>query len=98
MEVSRDENALMGAAGMNMGDPNAGEDYDGPRVQYVCGGKYLSSHWQDDGGLDCGKESALDNNAHVRCFHCNHRIFYKKRERKLLQYEARWTRKLDLDF
>lgn len=77
MEVSRDENAMMGASSMNLqgGDPNAMDDFDGPRVQYVCG--------------NCGKESTLDNNAHVRCFHCNHRIFYKKRERKLLQYECR---------
>lgn len=42
MEVSRDENALMGAAGINMPDPNGVEDYDGPRVQYVCGGKCIA--------------------------------------------------------
>ena len=40
MEMSRDENAMMSAAAaMNLGDPNAMDDHDGPRVKYVCGGK-----------------------------------------------------------
>ena len=43
MEMSRDENAIMSAVAgmnMNMADPNAmGEELDGPRVKYVCGGK-----------------------------------------------------------
>ena len=46
-----------------------------PKVHYVCG--------------SCGKDNALDENSVIRCFNCGHRIFYKKRERKLLQYEAR---------
>jgi len=45
------------------------------KVHYVCG--------------SCGKDNALDENSVIRCFNCGHRIFYKKRERKLLQYEAR---------
>ena len=39
--------------------------------------------------LDCGKENTLDQKSVIRCIVCGHRIFYKKRERKLLQYEAR---------
>lgn len=42
---------------------------------YICGG--------------CGKDAKLDKDAGIRCQHCGHRIFYKKRERKLLQYTAR---------
>jgi len=39
--------------------------------------------------LGCGKDNKLDKDSPIRCSHCGHRIFYKKRERKLLQYEAR---------
>lgn len=46
-----------------------------PMVHYVCG--------------SCGKDNKLDENSVIRCHNCGHRIFYKKRERKLLQYEAR---------
>ena len=58
----------------NMGvDPN--DEYGRPKVHYVCG--------------SCGKDNTLDKEAVIRCYNCGHRIFYKKRERKLLQYEAR---------
>lgn len=46
-----------------------------PRTTYICGG--------------CGKDVKLDKDAGIRCIYCGHRIFYKKRERKLLQYSAR---------
>ena len=40
MEMSRDQNALISAAGqMNLGYPNGVDDFDGPKVKYVCGGK-----------------------------------------------------------
>lgn len=39
--------------------------------------------------IGCGKDNKLDKDSVIRCIHCGHRIFYKKRERKLLQYEAR---------
>jgi len=53
-----------------------GQDEHGrPKVHYVCG--------------SCGKDNTLDENAVIRCYNCGHRIFYKKRERRLLQYEAR---------
>jgi len=44
-------------------------------VHYICG--------------ECGKDNTLDKETVIRCEFCAHRIFYKKRERKLLQYEAR---------
>jgi len=60
-----------------MGDPmqhNIDEDLEMrdqvPRTTYVCGG--------------CGKDVKLDKDAGIRCMHCGHRIFYKKRDRKLL--------------
>jgi DNA-directed RNA polymerase I, II, and III subunit RPABC4 len=61
---------------MTGGIPNDMNDELGrPKVTYVCG--------------SCGKENAFDDKDVIRCFQCGHRIFYKKRERKLLQYEAR---------
>jgi DNA-directed RNA polymerase I, II, and III subunit RPABC4 len=51
------------------------EEHGHPKVHYVCG--------------SCGKDNTLDDQTVIRCHSCGHRIFYKKRERKLLQYEAR---------
>lgn len=45
------------------------------KVHYICG--------------SCGKDNAFDGEQCVKCHSCGHRIFYKKRDRKLLQYEAR---------
>eukprot|EP00354_Favella_ehrenbergii_P011577 CAMPEP_0170467474 /NCGR_PEP_ID=MMETSP0123-20130129/11040_1 /TAXON_ID=182087 /ORGANISM="Favella ehrenbergii, Strain Fehren 1" /LENGTH=60 /DNA_ID=CAMNT_0010733851 /DNA_START=52 /DNA_END=234 /DNA_ORIENTATION=+ len=56
-------------------DPNAANDeYERPKVHYVCG--------------DCGKDNQPDKDM-IRCIYCGYRIFYKKRDRALLQYEAR---------
>ncbi len=35
-------------------------------------------------GIGCGKENKLDKDSVIRCIHCGHRIFYKKRERKMI--------------
>lgn len=40
------------------------------RTTYVCGG--------------CGKDVRLDRDGNIKCNDCGHRIFYKKRDRKLL--------------
>jgi len=45
------------------------------QVVYTCGG--------------CGKDVKIDKETGIRCSHCSHRIFYKKRERKCIQYQAR---------
>jgi DNA-directed RNA polymerase I, II, and III subunit RPABC4 len=58
-----------------MGQFEQNDEHGRPKVHYVCG--------------SCGKDNTLDENAVIRCYNCGHRIFYKKRERKLLQYEAR---------
>ena len=34
--------------------------------------------------VDCGKDNTPDKDAMIRCLYCNYRIFYKKRDRKLL--------------
>ena len=80
MELSRDDNANM----LNAPD---GEENQMVKVQYVCGGKLDFRFLYPF--LDCGKENTLDQKSVIRCIVCGHRIFYKKRERKLLQYEAR---------
>ena len=62
-------------------DPMLGGQLDGQdehgrvNVHYVCG--------------SCGKDNVLSENNAIKCHNCAHRIFYKKRERRLLQYEAR---------
>jgi DNA-directed RNA polymerases I, II, and III subunit RPABC4 len=66
-------NDLNTMGGAAQQDPN--DEYGRPKVHYVCG--------------SCGKDNTLDKEAVIRCYNCGHRIFYKKRERKLLQYEAR---------
>ena len=48
----------------------------GPSTVYICG--------------SCGKDVKVDKDSGIKCLHCGHRIFYKKRDRKLLQYDARW--------
>jgi DNA-directed RNA polymerase subunit RPC12/RpoP len=32
----------------------------------------------------CGKENKLDRDSVIRCIYCSHRIFYKKREKKII--------------
>lgn len=47
----------------------------GPQTTYICG--------------SCGKDVKVDKDSGIKCMFCGHRIFYKKRDRKLLQYDAR---------
>ena len=72
------------ASRMNDGD----EDIEGrekPKVSYNCGGMLLDDLYF----VGCGKENKLDRDSVIRCMFCSHRIFYKKREKKILQYLAR---------
>lgn len=39
--------------------------------------------------VGCGKENKFDRDSVLRCLHCGHRIFYKKRDRAIMQYLAR---------
>ena len=51
------------------------DEFGRPKVHYVCG--------------SCGKDNTFEKESVIKCYNCAHRIFYKKRDRKLLQYEAR---------
>ncbi len=74
-------------------DPNAAEEYERPKVHYVCGGKYkhpsIDFITHSCVVIDCGKDNTPDKDQMIRCIYCGYRIFYKKRDRALLQYEAR---------
>ena len=44
-------------------------------VAYICG--------------DCGRENTLKQGDVIRCRECGYRILYKKRTKRVVQYEAR---------
>lgn len=44
-------------------------------VAYICG--------------DCGAENTLKGGDVIRCRECGYRILYKKRTKRVVQYEAR---------
>lgn len=47
----------------------------GDGVYYICG--------------DCGSETSLKTGDVIRCRECGYRILYKKRTKRVVQYEAR---------
>ena len=53
-------------------------------VTYICGGN-LISWWE----LGCGREVTIKPKQSLRCTNCGFRIFYKKRTRTPMQFEAR---------
>jgi DNA-directed RNA polymerase subunit RPC12/RpoP len=56
-------------------------------TQYVCGSKYL--YITRIFYLDCGSDNEIKPKENIQCKECNGRIFYKKRTRRVVQYEAR---------
>ncbi|KAI9759070.1 MAG: DNA-directed RNA polymerase core subunit rpc10 [Chaenotheca gracillima] len=52
----------------------AGED-EGPAVTYLCG--------------DCNSKVSLKKNDPIRCKECGHRVLYKERTKRMVQFEAR---------
>ncbi|EKU22387.1 DNA-directed RNA polymerases I, II, and III subunit RPABC4 [Nannochloropsis gaditana CCMP526] len=44
-------------------------------VTYLCG--------------DCGAQNVIKNKDPIRCRQCNHRIMYKMRTKRVVQFEAR---------
>jgi DNA-directed RNA polymerase I, II, and III subunit RPABC4 len=46
-----------------------------PGVSYICG--------------ECGVENVLKHTDVIRCRECGYRILYKKRTRRVVQFEAR---------
>ena len=53
-------------------------------VVYICGGKFL-----DYNPIGCGNDIELKPKDNIVCKECNGRIFYKKRTKKMVQFEAR---------
>ncbi|SCP05346.1 DNA-directed RNA polymerases I, II, and III subunit RPABC4, putative [Plasmodium ovale] len=51
------------------------EDISNEPVIYVCG--------------ECGIDTVIPPNASLRCKNCGSKIFFKKRSRRVMQYEAR---------
>jgi DNA-directed RNA polymerase subunit RPC12/RpoP len=50
---------------------------------YVCGSNFLYIK------IGCGNDNELKPRENILCKECNGRIFYKKRTRKAVQFEAR---------
>ncbi|KAL1926152.1 hypothetical protein VTP01DRAFT_6017 [Rhizomucor pusillus] len=46
-----------------------------PAMAYIC--------------AECGTENALKPREPIRCQDCGHRIMYKKRTKRMVQFEAR---------
>jgi len=48
---------------------------DGPSVTYLCG--------------DCSSRVTLKRGDQIRCKECGHRVLYKERTKRMVQFEAR---------
>lgn len=81
------DNSMMDDSNLHEINDEDMESREKPKVTYICGGK--NSIRSKTFSIGCGKDNRLDKDSVIRCIHCGHRIFYKKRERKLIQYEAR---------
>jgi DNA-directed RNA polymerase I, II, and III subunit RPABC4 len=53
----------------------AGDAAGGPTVQYVCG--------------ECAAKVSLAKGDAIRCSMCGHRVLYKERTKRMVQFEAR---------
>ncbi|KAI1616771.1 DNA-directed RNA polymerase II subunit K [Exophiala viscosa] len=53
----------------------AGDASGGPTVQYVCG--------------ECAAKVSLGRGDAIRCSTCGHRVLYKERTKRMVQFEAR---------
>lgn len=55
------------------------------KVLYVCGGirLFVCSY------VDCGSENEIKPKDPIRCRDCGYRIMYKKRTKRVVQFEAR---------
>lgn len=65
----------------SLGNWSAIMDHGGPAppepVTYLCG--------------DCGADNTLKPGDVIQCRECGYRILYKKRTRRIVQFEARWS-------
>lgn len=53
----------------------AGDSSSGPTTQYLCG--------------ECNSKVSLARGDAIRCKECGHRVLYKERTKRMVQFEAR---------
>ncbi|KAH9894270.1 hypothetical protein GY45DRAFT_1367225 [Cubamyces sp. BRFM 1775] len=62
--------------GQNYGNNSAPQGFQQPReMEYLC--------------ADCGAKNEIRSREPIRCRECGHRIMYKKRTNRMVQFEAR---------
>ncbi|GAD99383.1 hypothetical protein DTO166G4_3996 [Paecilomyces variotii] len=65
----------LGAQNAFGADGLSGASADGPAVTYLCG--------------DCNSKVSLKRGDQIRCKECGHRVLYKERTKRMVQFEAR---------
>ncbi|MCJ1424723.1 DNA-directed RNA polymerase core subunit rpc10 [Sticta canariensis] len=61
--------------GSAFGPSSSGDAASGPITQYLCG--------------DCNSKVQLKKGDPIRCKECGHRVLYKERTKRMVQFEAR---------
>ncbi|GLB33629.1 putative DNA directed RNA polymerase, 7 kDa subunit [Lyophyllum shimeji] len=66
-----------GGQGAGAGAPSGTNLYGAPQkdMEYIC--------------ADCGAKNEIKPREPIRCRECGHRIMYKKRTKRMVQFEAR---------
>ncbi|OOF95773.1 hypothetical protein ASPCADRAFT_5101 [Aspergillus carbonarius ITEM 5010] len=65
----------MGAQNAFSGGDGGAGSLDGPVVAYLCG--------------ECNSRVSLKRGDQIRCKECGHRVLYKERTKRMVQFEAR---------
>lgn len=76
-EMSREAYQVPSLGGQNTfgADGLSGAAADGPIVAYICG--------------ECNARVSLKRGDQIRCKECGHRVLYKERTKRMVQFEAR---------
>ncbi|PYH45932.1 Rpo12/RPC10 RNA polymerase subunit family protein [Aspergillus saccharolyticus JOP 1030-1] len=61
--------------GADTGASGGAASLDGPMVAYLCG--------------ECNSRVSLKRGDQIRCKECGHRVLYKERTKRMVQFEAR---------
>jgi len=70
------QNAFSGTtAGVGGMSMDGASSTEGPTVTYLCG--------------DCNSRVSLKRGDQIRCKECGHRVLYKERTKRMVQFEAR---------
>ncbi|EPS33585.1 DNA-directed RNA polymerases I, II, and III subunit RPABC4 [Penicillium oxalicum] len=74
--MSREAYQVPSMGGQNaFSNEGGGMTVDSPAVTYICG--------------HCSSRVALRRSEHIRCKECGHRVLYKERTKRMVQFEAR---------